>query len=74
MDTGILIIRMLFGLAMAGHGAQKLFGWFGGYGIKTTGGFFESIGFVTGLLVFAAFGAAVTLSLRHGSASVTSKS
>lgn len=27
---------------MAAHGAQKLFGWFGGYGLKGTGGFFES--------------------------------
>jgi len=27
---------------MTGHGAQKLFGWFGGYGLKGTGGFFEN--------------------------------
>ena len=27
---------------MAAHGSQKLFGWFGGYGLKGTGGFFES--------------------------------
>jgi putative oxidoreductase len=33
IDTGMLIVRVLFGLAMAGHGAQKLLGWFGGYGI-----------------------------------------
>jgi len=52
MDIGILIIRVFFGLAIAGHGAQKLFGWFGGYGIKQTGGFFESIGFRPGA-VFA---------------------
>jgi putative oxidoreductase len=33
---------------MAAHGAQKLFGWFGGYGIAATGGYFESIGFRPG--------------------------
>src|SRR5262245_1565810 len=49
MDTALLIIRMTFGLAMAAHGAQKLFGWFGGHGIKATGGFFEAIGFRPGV-------------------------
>ena len=36
-------------MAIAGHGAQKLFGWFGGFGIKATGGFFENIGFRPGV-------------------------
>src|SRR5262245_26792712 len=49
MDTTLLIIRVTFGLAMAAHGAQKLLGWFGGYGIKATGGFFETIGFRPGV-------------------------
>jgi putative oxidoreductase len=49
MDTAILLVRLTFGLAMAAHGAQKLFGWFGGYGIKGTGGFFEAIGFRPGI-------------------------
>jgi putative oxidoreductase len=49
MDTAILFIRLMFGLAMAAHGAQKLFGWFGGHGIKGTGGFFEAIGFRPGV-------------------------
>lgn len=48
MDLGLLIIRLVIGLTMAGHGAQKLFGWFGGHGIKGTGGFFESIGIKPG--------------------------
>ena len=56
MDIGILIIRILFGLAIAAHGAQKLLGWFGGYGIKATGGFFESIGFRPGAVFAAAAG------------------
>ena len=62
MDTGILIIRVFFGLAMASHGAQKLFGWFGGYGIKKTGGFFEALGFRPG----ATFAAAAGLSEMGG--------
>ena len=53
MDTGLVVIRLVFGLVMAAHGAQKLFGWFGGYGIAGTGGFFESLGFHPGRL-FAA--------------------
>jgi putative oxidoreductase len=35
---------------MAAHGTQKLFGWFGGYGLSGTGGFFESLGFRPGRL------------------------
>ena len=48
MDAGLLLLRMVFGLVMAAHGAQKLFGWFGGYGLAGTGGFFESLGFRPG--------------------------
>jgi putative oxidoreductase len=48
VDLGILLLRVLFGGAIAAHGAQKIFGWFGGYGLKGTGGFFESIGFRPG--------------------------
>ncbi|AWB46268.1 oxidoreductase [Paenibacillus sp. CAA11] len=53
-DWGLLIIRIIVGLAFVGHGAQKLFGWFGGYGLKGTGGWFESIGVRPGVLM--AFG------------------
>jgi putative oxidoreductase len=41
VDVALLIIRVVAGLLFAGHGAQKLFGWFGGGGLKGTGGFFE---------------------------------
>lgn len=34
IDLGLLILRVVVGLLMAGHGAQKLFGWFGGVGLK----------------------------------------
>lgn len=40
---GLLIIRLIVGLTFVGHGAQKLFGWFGGPGIKGTAGWFGSI-------------------------------
>ena len=58
MDFGLLVARSVFGIAMSAHGAQKLFGWFGGYGISGTGQFFESIGFRPGrvLAVAAGFG------------------
>jgi putative oxidoreductase len=48
MDSGILVLRLALGLLMAAHGAQKLFGWFGGYGLAGTSGFFESLGFHPG--------------------------
>ncbi|MDQ0246017.1 putative oxidoreductase [Bacillus fengqiuensis] len=49
MDLGLLLIRLVIGLAFIGHGAQKLFGWFGGYGLKGTGGWMESIGIKPGV-------------------------
>src|ERR1700704_1759355 len=50
MSVALLLARLFFGLAIAAHGAQKLFGWFGGYGIAGTGGFFETLGFRPGKL------------------------
>jgi putative oxidoreductase len=58
MDTGVLLVRVVLGLLMAAHGAQKLFGWFGGYGLAGTGGFFESLGFRPGRFFAAAAGTA----------------
>ena len=48
MGFGLLLLRVVLGLTLAAHGAQKLFGWFGGYGLDGTGGFLESIGFKPG--------------------------
>ena len=45
---GLLVARIVLGLLMAAHGAQKLFGWFGGYGLKNTGEFFVQLGFRPG--------------------------
>ena len=48
LSLGLLIARLVFGLLLAGHGAQKMFGWFGGYGIAGTAGYFENLGFRPG--------------------------
>lgn len=48
MDLGLLVLRLVVGLTLATHGAQKLFGWFGGYGLAGTGGFMEQLGFRPG--------------------------
>jgi putative oxidoreductase len=48
MDVGLLILRVVVGALFVGHGAQKLFGSFGGYGIEGTGGFMSSLGYRNG--------------------------
>jgi putative oxidoreductase len=48
MELGLLILRIVVGALFIGHGTQKLFGWFGGYGIAGTAGFFEGIGLKPG--------------------------
>ena len=45
VDAGLLALRLGVGGALAAHGAQKLFGWFGGYGPEGTGQFMASLGF-----------------------------
>ena len=45
MEYGILLLRLVVGLLFVGHGAQKLFGWFGGGGPAGTAGFFSSLGY-----------------------------
>ena len=58
MDIGLLVLRLVLGLTLAAHGGQKLFGWFGGYGIAGTGGWMESIGFRPGKVHAALAGSA----------------
>ena len=43
-SLGVLIVRLVVGGLLAGHGAQKLFGWFGGAGLQGTAGWMESMG------------------------------
>jgi len=60
-DYGALVARLALGAVMFPHGAQKLLGWFGGYGYRGTMDFFASQGIPTlfGLLAIIAefFGA-----------------
>src|SRR5262249_7735573 len=61
MNEGLLVVRVVFGALMAAHGSQKLFGWFGGYGIAGTGVFFEQLGFRPGPLFAALAGLSETI-------------
>jgi putative oxidoreductase len=56
LDT--LPLRLGAGVIFAAHGAQKLFGWFGGYGLEGTAGWMTSIGLEPGLLMAAMAGGA----------------
>ncbi len=57
MAYGLLLIRVVFGLTVAAHGGQKLFGWFGGWGLSKTAAAFGSMRYRAPLLM--AFAAAV---------------
>ncbi|MCY9693187.1 DoxX family protein [Paenibacillus alginolyticus] len=61
LDAGLLIIRAVIGLLMIGHAGKKLFGLFGGGGVKGTAGFMESIGLKPGVFM------AVSAGLLEGS-------
>jgi putative oxidoreductase len=64
IDAGLLIARIVFGLLMAAHGAQKLLGWFGGHGLAGVSGMFDSLGFRPGRpFALAASGAEVASGL-----------
>jgi putative oxidoreductase len=74
------LVRVATGLLLVPHGAQKLFGWFGGYGIDATGQFFAAklglpasfavlagvIEFFGGLLLAAGFATRVIAALVVG--------
>lgn len=55
---GPLALRIPVGLIFAAHGAQKLFGWFGGYGLEGTGQWMGSIGLAPGYLMALLAGSA----------------
>ncbi len=48
MKLGLTVFRAVVGATMFAHGAQKLFGWFGGHGLDATGQAFDSIGLKPG--------------------------
>jgi putative oxidoreductase len=56
MDTGLAVLHILVGLLFFGHGAQKLFGVFGGHGLEGTSAFMESLGLRPGRLHAVAAG------------------
>jgi putative oxidoreductase len=51
MSYGLLLLRFVIGGTLFAHGAQKLFGWFGGHGLRGTAGFFGSMGWRLPLLM-----------------------
>ncbi|WP_432454148.1 MULTISPECIES: DoxX family protein [unclassified Agarivorans] len=53
-----LILRLPLGLILVAHGSQKLFSWFGGYGLEGTGQWMESVGFAPGYLMALMAGSA----------------
>lgn len=53
-----LAIRIPVGIIFIAHGAQKLFGWFGGYGLEPTGQAFASMGLNPGFLMALLAGSA----------------
>ncbi len=68
MNLGLLILRLALGLTFVGHGGQKLFGWFGGQGLKGTNAMMERLGlhptWLWGLLAaLCEFGGGVLLAL-----------
>lgn len=50
-SASTLPLRLIAGIIFAAHGAQKLFAWFGGYGLDGTGQWMESIGLAPGYLM-----------------------
>jgi putative oxidoreductase len=61
MKIGRLLLRAAIGGFFIGHGTQKLFGWFGGQGLKTQAEQFEGMGLKPGIVHAGAAGAAETL-------------
>jgi putative oxidoreductase len=53
-----VILRVPIGLILAAHGSQKLFGWFGGYGLDGTGQWMASVGLNPGFLMALLAGSA----------------
>ncbi|PJZ51961.1 DoxX family protein [Leptospira adleri] len=51
-DLGPFLLRVILGLVLFPHGAQKLLGWFGGYGFKGTMGYFTGSAGIPAIVAF----------------------
>ena len=56
-DTATTILRLVLGLVFFAHGAQKMLGWFGGYGFRGTMGFFTGMLHIPAPFAFLAIAA-----------------
>lgn len=56
-DAATTILRLVVGVIFFAHGAQKMLGWFGGYGFSTTMGFFTNVMHIPALFAFLAIAA-----------------
>lgn len=56
-DNATAILRLILGVILFAHGAQKMLGWFGGYGFSGTMGFFTSVMHIPALFAFLAIAA-----------------
>jgi len=57
-DLEAVILRVPIGLILAAHGSQKLFAWFGGYGLEGTGQWMASVGLTPGFVMALLAGSA----------------
>src|SRR5271163_1735261 len=56
-DAATALLRLVVGIVFFAHGAQKMLGWFGGFGFSGTMGFFTGMLHVPALFAFLAIAA-----------------
>jgi putative oxidoreductase len=56
-DAATTVLRLVLGVIFFAHGAQKMLGWFGGYGFTATMGFFTAVMHIPALFAFLAIAA-----------------